>query len=369
LTQKQPPLDPSELERRILQGLSCEWEKALWVLPRPEREKMIRPLFQLRDFQDRWGSWHREKREIALSRKLVWNHSWDAVREVLLHETAHQLADEVLGASLETPHGPQFQKACHLLRANPRASGTYPPLDERFRAGEDLPADKNLLRIRKLMALAASPNRHEAEAAMAKAHELMRKYNLGTPAEKEIFFETLSLSRPALRHPAEEYALANLLQEFYFVQGIWVPAFVLERNRMGRVLEISGTFSNLQAAGYVYDFVSRFIRAEWRAYNAGKNLGRRRRTDFALGVIEGFRSKLKSGNGANPMPAALLRLENPRLESYMAYRYPRTVRISGGRVRRDRQVIEDGKRAGRKLVIAKGVESAAKSRSLRLAAG
>ena len=81
-----------------------------------------------------------------------------------------------------------------------------------------------------------------------------------------------------------------------------------------RVLEISGTFSNLQAAGYVYDFVSRFIRAEWRAYNAGKNLGRRRRTDYALGVIEGFRSKLKSGNETKPLPAVLLRLDGDAKE-------------------------------------------------------
>ena len=57
-----------DLERRILQGLSCEWEKALWVLPSRSGRKMLPPFSGLRDFQDRWGSWSREKREIALSR-------------------------------------------------------------------------------------------------------------------------------------------------------------------------------------------------------------------------------------------------------------------------------------------------------------
>jgi hypothetical protein len=330
---------------------------------------MMAPLFALRDFQDRWGSWSGEKREIALSLKLVLNHSWDAVREVLLHETAHQFADEVLGASGEAPHGPQFQRACRLLRANPRASGTYPLLDERLRAEADLPADKNLRRIRKLMALAASPNLNEAEAAMAKARALMVKYNLRLQEEGETAFETVSLGRPALRHPAEEYALAHLLQEFYFVQGIWVSAFVLEKNKMGRVLEVSGTPPNLRAASYVYDFVSRFIRSRWQAYNAGKNLNRRRQTDFALGVLEGFRSRLRLDGGGRRPAAGLVRLENPQLQNFMVYKYPRTVQISGGRIRQDRQVLEDGRKAGRTLVIAKGIETGPAGRRLRIAAG
>jgi hypothetical protein len=363
------PLPSPDLERRLLQGLACEWEKALWVLPRSQREKMIPPLFHLGDFQDRWGSWRRDKREIALSLNLVLNHSWDAVREVLLHETAHQFADEVLGAFLESPHGPQFQRACQLLRANPRASGSYPLLEERLKGEEARPADKNLLRVRKLMALAASPNLHEAEAAMAKAQALMKKYNLRVLEEGSSSFETVSLGRPALRHPEEEYALAHLLQEFYFVQGIWVSAFVLEKGKMGRVLEISGTLPNLRVAGYVHDFVSRFIQSRWRDYNGKKNLNLRRRTDFALGVIEGFRSKLRSGNETGDKSAALLRLENPRLEKFMAYKYPRTARIAGGRIRPDRQILEDGRKAGRTLVIAKGIETGTRNRKLQIAAG
>ena len=364
-----PAPDPPELERSVLRGLSCEWEKSLWVLPRPERGRMLAPLFVLRDFQGRWGSWSRERREIALSWKLVSDHTWDAVREVLLHEIAHQFADEVLGALSETAHGPHFQKACHLLRANPRASGTYPLVDERIKSEGNLPENKTLLRIKKLTALAASPNLHEAEAAMAKAQALMVKYNLQVWEEGESSFETVSLGRPALRHPAEEYALAHLLQEFYFVQGIWVSAFVLEKKRMGRVLEISGTLPNLRVAGYVYEFVSRFIQSQWREYNGTRNLNRRRRTDFALGVIEGFRSKLKSGNGTAATPAALLRIENPLLEKFMAYKYPRTAKISGGRIRRDRQVLEDGRKAGRMLVIAKGIETGTQSRKLQIGAG
>jgi hypothetical protein len=330
---------------------------------------MLPPLFLLRDYRDRWGTWSREKREIALSLDLVLNRSWDAVREVLLHETAHQFADEVLGAREDPPHGPGFQEACRLLRANPRASGSYPLPEERIRNGENAPGDKTLLRIRKLMALAASPHLPEAEAAMAKAHALMAKYNLRVAEEGRSSFETLSLGRPALRHPAEDYALAHLLQEFYFVQGIWVSVFVLGKNRMGRVLEISGTLPNLRAAGYVHDFVSRFIRANWEKYNAEKNLPRPRRTDFALGVIEGFRAKLESARASGPSSAALVRFRDPELDRFMFYKYPRTVKLTGRSIRRDRRVLADGREAGMKLVIFRGVEAAAMSRNLRISAG
>jgi hypothetical protein len=366
----QKTLNQIELERKILHGLSCEWAHSLWVLPYSHRTKMAPPLFALSDFKDRWGTWSKTRREIALSRRLVFGHSWDSVREVLIHETAHQFADEILGAHSEPPHGPQFQEACRLLRANPRASGTYPPLDQRGNGNAASLEDKTLLRIRKLMALAASPNLHEAEAAMAKAHDLIAKYNFHLlEANEDRRFVTVSLGRAALRHPAEEYALAHLLQEFYFIQGIWVSFYLLDKERMGRVLEITGTHSNIQVATYVYDFVSRFILSQWREYNLEKGLNRRRRTDFALGIIEGFRSKLKTGNGKKDSPASLIRLKDPQMDQYMSYKYPRIARISGGRIRQDPQVLNDGKEVGKGLIIFKGVGHAAPYRKLQIGGG
>ncbi|MBN1102336.1 MAG: SprT-like domain-containing protein, partial [Deltaproteobacteria bacterium] len=143
-----------DFERLVLHGLCCEWQGAAMELRPPERKGLVQPLFAIRDLKGRWGTWSSELREISLSSDLVHHHPWDAVREVLLHEMAHQVADQVLHARNETPHGPAFRKACRMLRANPRASGNRPLLDQRlsddFRQGEE----KILVRIRKLMALA-----------------------------------------------------------------------------------------------------------------------------------------------------------------------------------------------------------------------
>lgn len=320
--------------------------------------------------KERWGCWSGEKREISLSRNLIWNHSWASVREVLLHEMAHQMAEEVLGAQHEPPHGPFFQRACYLLRANPKTSGHFKLLDDRIFAESPDGEDRILLKVKKLLALAESPNRYEAEAAMAKAHELMVKYNLDLlRAMRQKEFISLLLGRPSLRHFAEDYALANLLQDFYFIQGIWVSCYVPEKKKMGRVLEVNGTIPNVRMVGYVHDFVRRFIESQWAVYNRQRILNRYRLTDFAVGIIEGFRSKLESKqqeNGGKKEILALMKREDPLLKDYLAYRYPQTITLRTGAGRQDPKVRRDGKRIGRDLVITKGIEKGAGNRGFLL---
>ena len=108
-------------ERSLLHGLACEWENSLWVLSPAHRKMMRPPLFSLVDREDQWGSWSGKKREISLSRKLVLNHPWDAVCEVLLHEMAHQFTEEVFAAHHEPPHGPQAPPD-RAARGNTRGS-------------------------------------------------------------------------------------------------------------------------------------------------------------------------------------------------------------------------------------------------------
>jgi len=348
-----------KLEHRILHGLACEWEAALWVLSAAHRQSMSKPFFCLKDMKKKLGYWSREKREIVLNRNFVLNHTWDSVRDVLLHEMAHQFADQVLKARNEPPHGAMFRKACQLLRANPKASGNYTPLWDRIAQRTPTREDKILLRIKKLMALAESRNHHEAEAAMAKAHELIAKYNIDllNHNEKRDFISVF-VGEPALRHPREAYHLARLILDFYFVEGIWVPAYVLEKGKVGRVLEITGTAQNIKIASYIYDFVRNFIDSQWHDYNHKKVLNRYRKTDFAVGIIEGFRSKLdsqKSTKKEDKNESAIIKIEDPLLQQYIAYKYPRTTNFSRKISSEDQNILKDGMKIGKKLVISKGI--------------
>lgn len=365
---KKTMLIQEELERRILHGLVCEWENALETLNPPDKEKLRKPLFRLRDMKSQWGYWSGENNEICLSRNLVSNHPWDTICEILLHEMAHQYAEQALGGHDESPHGPKFKKACHLLRANPKASGNYKALDERILQYSPSPEDKIMSRVKKLMALAQSQNQHEAESAMAKAHQLIAKYNIDILArDEDRHFVSIFVGHPALRHFREDYHLAGLLQDFYFVYGIWVPAYVLNKGKMGSVLEISGTIQNVKIASYVHDFVTRFIDSQWQRYNKKKDLNRYRKTDFAVGIVKGFRSKLKLQNTERKRhkgKPGLIKMEDPLLQEHVDYRYPYTASVRGQVLRGHKDVVRDGIGIGKKLVISKGITEKGTSRKL-----
>lgn len=352
-----------ELERRILHALSCEWETSLKYLDSPCSNIMLLPSFSLGDMKNIWGCWIKHKHEICLSRELVFNHSWDSVCEVLLHEMAHQYADEVLFAYNESPHGHSFRQACNLLHANPKASGNYKPLDKRAFSDLNLEEDKIMRRIRKLMALSESANKHEAEAAITKAHELISKYN------KEIIeynksreFVSIFLGKPALRHNRMEYSLCSLLKKFYFIKGLWVPSYVFEKEKMGTVHEISGTAQNIQTASYIYDFVLNYIEMKWRLYNKNKKLNMYRKIDFGFGIIKGFSSKLSIQRKKNvylkskPIDSySIISLDDPMLDEYFKKRFPRIRKIKKNAHIEDKKVLADGARIGENMVIHKGI--------------
>ena len=344
-------------ERRILLGLAHEWELIGHYLADELRRRLPKPSFRLAEMRSRLGQWSPARREICLSRHLVTHCPWDEVREVLRHETAHQLADTLLGASGQPPHGPAFQQACLMLRADPAATASRSTLRERMHTRQ---ADGSSLRrrIRKLLSLAQSANLHEAEAAMLKAHDLMTHHHLDALQLEQRSFVSLFAGKPALRHYREAYVLANLLQDFYFVQGIWVSAFVLDKAKLGRVLEISGTPANVDNAAYVHDFIRRFTARRWDHYRKGqgRSLKRRHQTDFAVGIIEGFRTKLEAALVRNTAPEALalVKSEDPQLSRYLRDRHPRTQSIQRGG-RQDPVVYQDGCAIGRDLVIARGI--------------
>ncbi len=357
------------LERRILHGLSCEWDAAIWAVNAELRKRMRKPLFALRDFKNRLGYWSFEKREIGLSRQFVLNHSWNDIREVLLHEMAHQFASEVSNVHQEPPHGRCFQNACRILRANHRSTGTYVPLSRQIFQTLACESDKIRLRIQKLMALAQSTNLFEAEAAMIKAHELMARYEIeqivqNAPREYFSFF----IGKPALRHFREDYSLALLMMDYYFVKGIWVGAYVVEKGKMGRVLEISGTAQNLQIASYVFDFIQQFIESAWKKYNAGGKLNRYRKTDFSSGILSGFRMKLEresSAAGGVSLSLSPVPIHDTQLKQYVEMRYPRvrTFLRKGGSC--DSAVVSDGTEIGKTLVIRKGISQPASDVPIR----
>jgi len=325
------------------------------------------PGFELNDMTHTMGKWLPDKHVIALSRRFVLEHPWLAVRDVLLHEMAHQLTDEVLGGD-STLHGSTFKRACTLLGARPEASGSFAALSESADPAALPENDRILLRVQKLLAMAQSSNRHEAEVAMGKAQEHIARYNVDllALAGKDRAYCSLYVGEPALRRSMDEYVLAGLLRDFYFVECIWIPAYVANKERMGKVLEISGTTSNVKMGSYVHAFITRVIHEQWMAFNHDRRLTARRKTDFALGLLHGFLEKLRAQEKvwehSGHALYALIRKKDAGLNQYVRQRYPHLRRCGGSGRQIHQDVHAAGVEAGRRTVLHKPLECARGSR-------
>ena len=338
------------LEAALLRQLGETWAE---INQNHFRRKLRRPVFALSDTA-RLGAWIGERRTLELSRSLIVEQPWSVVREVCKHEMAHQFVDEVLQIHDQSAHGPAFEALCRQHGIDASASG--------LPAAGPEGGSAVLRRIARLLALAQSPNVHEAEAAMQQARRLMLKHNIDAAvAAAREGFSFRQVGRPRRRIDAHEQVLAGLLAEHFFVEVIWVPSYLPLEGRSGRVLELCGTASNLDVASYVHGFVLETGERLWREHRRRHGLpGDRERRRFLLGVMIGFEEKLAAG-AAQSKEEGLVWRGDPDLEAYLQRRYPR--RSGGGSIGFHRTAThEHGRKAGQGIVLQRPIREASAQR-------
>ncbi len=320
------------------------------------RRKLRAPTFALLDAQGLLGRWNGALRTLEIQRRLLLDHPWGVVLEVLKHEMAHQYVHEVLGVHDEAAHGPAFRAVCAKHAIDPAATGlpeAGAPTDDEQRVLE---------RIAKLLALAESPNEHEARAAMAAAQKLMLRHNLDRPAQEAARgYAFRHLGAPTGRISEHERLLATILSEHFFVETIWVPVWRVLEQKRGSVLEVCGTPANLEMAAYVHAFLTHTADELWRAHKRELSIdGDRDRRVFFAGVMSGFQEQLASQK-TRSREEGLIWLGDPGLSEFYRKRNPhvRMVRFGGGPRTEAR---EHGRAAGRQIVLNKPVASGATSR-------
>ena len=341
-----PPLSAA-LERALVMQLSQTWAE---VNQNHFRGRLRRPVIALSYTERRLGAWDSRTRTLSLARALVLGRSWMVVREVLKHEMAHQFVDEVLGVRDQTAHGPAFEKVCRQHGFDGTAVG-MPELAEGAAALGD--CSPILRRIARLLALAESPNAHEAEAAMRAAQRLMLKHNIDVAAAAtREGFTFRQVGTPSGRVSGAEHVLAGILARHFFVEAIWVPSYLPLAGKQGRVLELCGTASNLDVATYVHGFLLETGERLWRGHRQERRLtGNAERRRYLLGVMMGFDDKLNEATKENRREG-LIWIGDPALTEYLGRRYPRRTGGAGIGVRAT-ESYEDDRRAGRNIVLAK----------------
>lgn len=131
-------------------------------------------------------------------------------------------------------------------------------------------------KIQKLLNLATSDNEHEAAAALAKATELMNKWNLDQATVQGTKIETTEIHMPFYKWTSENQVLVNLLTKL-------CDGFCLicsgnkQLDRFAKIL-ISGRPRDLENFRYLYDFINTKMWKESEKYklkirksNQGKN--------------------------------------------------------------------------------------------------
>jgi hypothetical protein len=308
--------------------------------------KLRRPQIELTDSTTRLGAWLRPHRRLQISRKVLVAHGWGTVIEVLKHEMAHQYVDEVLGLDRESAHGPSFRRVCEERGFDARAFGVP--------TASDATAAPVLDRIAKLLALAGSPNEHEAQAAMNAAQRLMLKYNLDEASRPDRVTSFRHLGNPSGRISEAERILATILSEHFFVDAIWVPVWRSLEGRRGSVLEICGRLENLDMADYVYAFLTRTAARLWEEHKKAHGIrSNQARRAFLAGVMSGFRSKLANQADDNAREG-LVWVGDAEVERYFKQRHPR-VRWTRHLSTRGSAAHHQGAEAGRRIVLHRGV--------------
>lgn len=347
----------AELEAALLRELAELHATESWAR---FGDRLAAPRFALTDSTTRLGAWIRATRTIELARTLVLDRPWPDVVAVLQHEMAHQFVDEVLGVRDETAHGETFRRVCAERGIDAAAAGA-----PAAPAGAAPVAERALERVRKLLALAGSANRHEAEAAMQRAHELMLRHNLEVAATIEARgFEVRHVGDPRRRTSAVESAILALLADCFFVQVIRIPVYLPREGRRGAVHELSGTRGNLELALHVHAFLLGTADRLWQANRGDARVrGGRDRLSYQAGVIEGFHDKLR-GERRVLAGTGLVWRGDAQLDEFYRRRHPRivtrrsTVR-AGGAHAAGREAgagvvlhrpVADGPRSGRRLL-------------------
>lgn len=310
------------------------------------RERLRLPQFVLAEAEGYLGRWISGERTLELSRKMLLTKPWATSLEVLKHEMLHQFLDEVLEIHDETAHGSTFRDLGEKLGIDTRAAGMP----------NATPTENHILdRITKLLALAESPNQHEAEAAMAAAQRLLLKYNLDvTASQTRPGYGFRQVGKPKTRTFEPDRQLATLITTHFFVEGIWISVYMPFEKRRGSVLEIAGTNENLDIAEYVHGFLANTAERLFQDHVGTGGIRKGDRRTFLAGVLSGVSDRLHSERKKQKQQG-LVWVKDADLFSYYRKRHPhiRHVRYASGR---ETDAYERGRAEGRRVIIHRGMK-------------
>lgn len=367
----------AELLKLWTMQLYCEYDNILYFY----RVNMRPPVIRISQQTATWATWDPRQRCISIAQRLIENHSWDIVIEILKHEMAHQWVSDMYGDK-GAPHGELFLKGCRrfgVAEWAARATGELPEVIEHWKDRALSQDEERLLkRVEKLLALATSTNEHEALLAMQRVRELYARHNIDRLRNgQRDSMVYLILTRRQRRTSQAESMIYSLLNEFFFVRVITGKRYDAQDCCHYAMAELMGTRENVLMAEYVYHFLWNQSHSLWKSYRQESKAKASARASFVLGVMVGFREKLAKQKpmrdvtqDLSPSEAAALVLRSDaELAEWVDYRHPRLASRSFSTSCRDSGSFSAGHSEGGRLNLHRPIERSAGSRGHLLTGG
>jgi hypothetical protein len=320
--------------------------------------KLVRPLIEITTAQSYWGRYDPKTRTLRLTERLIQTHPWDVAVGVLKHEMAHQLVFERLGPV--KAHGQTFQNICREMGLPPQMADPSGPLPEAMVHPDGLAVDeptrKLMDRVRKLLALAESPNEHEAAQAMRAVNRIMAEHNLERLDHdaSEYTRHTIFLNRK--RVETRHRVICGILQEFFFVDVVLSDQYDPQNLDTFKTIELLGRPENVAMAKYVHHFLEDRAEHLWKTKGRPQGAaGRRGKKSYQLGLLAGFRQKLAEQDQQRRQgprsTSALVLAKDAGLAQYKRRLYPRLThaRVNSSLV--DPDAYHHGQKEGRDLTL------------------
>lgn len=210
------------------------------------------------------------------------------LHHIIRHELAHYVTFINYGETVQS-HGAEFRAFCQQMGWGEDVYKATICLDNGLNVS-DIEESSVFRKVQKLMALANSSNKNEAEQAMIKSQQLLLKHNIetkyiGGENEEKLFLKRIMKQK---KENAKMRAIAKILETF-FVNIVY--------NRAGGFiyLEILGSEVNLEIAEYVASVLHHELDKLWKQAQQQANLkGMVAKNSFFLGLAKGYCNKIQA---------------------------------------------------------------------------
>jgi hypothetical protein len=330
------------------------------------------PVLAITDGTRQMGGWSTADRRLTISRVLIERHPWHVVLQVLKHEMAHQMCGD-LHHQEDAGHGPLFRQCCLRLGLDAPFQRASSDLAASLAAMEPGPASTEqgrrvIAKVRKLLALGASDNEHEAALAVRRAEELLARHRLdfsGLAEDQELVHRTINTGGRTLAMYRK--AICNILAGSFGVRVICSSLYDPQANCSFKTVELLGREEEVAVAEHCYHFLENRLQTLWERrrpeFSGFSGQSRTARKSFFLGLLDGFRetltaSRRQSSDAPDAKPASppgrdvpALRRQEQLLADFVAFRFPRLRRLRRQDCVMDRAAYQEAVAAGRKIVL------------------